>query len=217
MSEARVQPARTRQILDAARVCFSRHGFHGASMARIAAQAQISVGHIYRYFESKEAVVAAIAEEDLDEAVEVLAAVDGDPHRLASRLLDGFLTCHTAAKTGLWLEILAEAARNPKITAIMRQTEARIRTHMRLALTRGCRGCPEADAAAMDVRIDTVFALMEGVNLRRFKQGAELAPAQLRAVQATLAAVLATPLDAASALDAEEVEGQRHARVDHDL
>ena len=114
MSEVRVQPARTRQILDAARVCFGRHGFHGASMARIAAQAQISVGHIYRYFESKEAVVAAIAEEDLDEAVEVLAAVDGEPHRLAVRLLDGFLTCHTAAKTGLWLEILAEGGAKPQ-------------------------------------------------------------------------------------------------------
>ena len=168
-------------------------------------------------------MVAAIAEEDLAEAVEVLAAVDGDPHRLAARLLDGFLTCHTAAKTGLWLEILAEAARNPKIAAIMRETERRIRTHMRLALLRSCRGCPEADAAAMDVRIDTVLALMEGVNLRRFKQGAELSPAQVRAVQATLAVVLATPLDPAAsldhapALDAEQVERQRHARVNHNL
>ena len=86
---------------------------------------------------------------------------------------------------------------------------------MRMALTRSFKACPHADKAAMDVRIDTVFALMEGVNLRRFKQGAELDPALLREVQSTLAAVLAAPLVRAPVLDAEQAESQRHDRMHH--
>ena len=197
MGEARVQSARRRQILDAARACFGRHGFHGASMARIAAGAQISVGHIYRYFEGKEAVVAAIVEEDLALAVETLAAIDGEPRHLAIRLLEGFMALHTADRTALWLEILSEAARNPKIAGIMREMESRIRVHMRMALTRSCGACPGVDTAAMDVRIDTVFAMLDGLALRRFKQGGELEPALLREVEATLAAALAAPLQPA--------------------
>ena len=213
MGEARTQAVRCRQILDAARTCFGRHGFHGASMARIADEARISVGHIYRYFESKESVVAAIAEEDLARAAEDLAAIDGAPDRLAARLLEGFLTCHTADQAALWLEILSEAARNPRIAGIMREMEARMRTHMRGALMRSCAGRQEADAAAMDVRIDTVFALLDGVTLRRFKQGGELGPAQLREMEAVLRAALAAPLQALEPSEAQQAEGQGHAVV----
>ena len=215
MGEARTQAARCRQILDAARTCFGRHGFHGASMARIADEARISVGHIYRYFESKEAVVAAIAEEDLALAVEDLSAINAEPDRFPSRLLEGFLACYTEAKMALWLEILSEAARNPKIAAIMREKEARIRAQMRQALLRSCGDCPQPDSEAMNVRIETVFAVLEGVNLRRFKQGGEMNPALLSEIEAMLSVALSAPLRAPARSEPKEREGERHARVDH--
>ena len=212
MGEARVQTARCRQILDAACTCFGRHGFHGASMACLAAEAKISVGHIYRYFEGKEAVVAALVEEHLAQAAESLAAIEGDPHGLAAALLDGYLANHTPDRTALWLEILSEAARNPRIAGIMREMEARIRTHLRQALLRSCGGCG-VDDAAMEVRIDTICALMEGVNLRRFKQDGELRPAQLREIVATLQAVLSAPLQVVEPLEAQQAERQGDAEV----
>src|SRR5580765_1576697 len=49
------------QILDAALVCFAKRGFHQASMHDISAEAGISVGLIYRYFENKEAVINTMA------------------------------------------------------------------------------------------------------------------------------------------------------------
>src|ERR1700710_1816804 len=57
--------ARCRQVLDAASVCFADEGFHGTSMARLAKAAGMSVGHIYHYFDSKEAIIAAIVQREL--------------------------------------------------------------------------------------------------------------------------------------------------------
>jgi AcrR family transcriptional regulator len=58
---------RRKQILAAARDAFRAHGFHAASMAVVAAGARISVGQIYRYFDNKEAIVAAIVGENIEE------------------------------------------------------------------------------------------------------------------------------------------------------
>src|ERR1700733_12776427 len=56
--------ARRRQMLAAPSSCARRAGFHGASMAEIAQAANLSVGQIYRYFENKEAIIAAIVAQD---------------------------------------------------------------------------------------------------------------------------------------------------------
>ena len=61
---------RRNQVLDAAAICFRNHGFHGASMAQISKTAGMSPGHIYHYFGSKEAIITAIVERDIEEMVE---------------------------------------------------------------------------------------------------------------------------------------------------
>src|SRR5471032_3670979 len=50
---------RRKQVLEAAAVCFDRSGFHGASMAEISKQAGMSAGHIYNYFDGKDAIILA--------------------------------------------------------------------------------------------------------------------------------------------------------------
>jgi TetR/AcrR family transcriptional regulator, cholesterol catabolism regulator len=45
---------RRAQLIDAAIVCFSKHGYHSTTMRDVAARADISVGLIYQYFEDKE-------------------------------------------------------------------------------------------------------------------------------------------------------------------
>jgi len=50
-------------IIDAARHCFARDGFHQTSMPDLAAEAGISAGAFYRYFTGKDEVVREIARE----------------------------------------------------------------------------------------------------------------------------------------------------------
>ena len=47
-------------IMAAALALFAERGFHGASVPEVASQAQVGAGTIYRYFESKEALVNAL-------------------------------------------------------------------------------------------------------------------------------------------------------------
>lgn len=49
---------RQQQIIASAKICFSRSGFHGASMADISRESGLGAGQIYRYFKSKELIVS---------------------------------------------------------------------------------------------------------------------------------------------------------------
>lgn len=59
VTEAHLQ-ARRDQIVNAAWACFARKGYHQTTMQDIATEAGISAGAIYRYFDSKDAVLKAI-------------------------------------------------------------------------------------------------------------------------------------------------------------
>ena len=58
VTEAHLE-ARHQQILNAAGACFSRQGFHQTSMQDICREAELSPGAVYRYFSSKEDIIAA--------------------------------------------------------------------------------------------------------------------------------------------------------------
>src|SRR5438477_12665842 len=85
MSQPQIEssPDRRAQILDAALVCFAKRGFYQASMHDISAEAGISVGLIYRYFENKDAVISALADRHKNEISDVLYRA-----RLARTLLE---------------------------------------------------------------------------------------------------------------------------------
>src|SRR3546814_14831985 len=57
------------QVLDAAEACFRREGFHAASVNRIAAEAGMSVGHLYRYFDSQDEIILALFESTFAEFI----------------------------------------------------------------------------------------------------------------------------------------------------
>ncbi len=71
---------RRRQILDAARRCFVKNGFHSTSMQDVLREANLSAGALYRYFSSKDEIIAAIATEAMASIAGAFAAVtQADP------------------------------------------------------------------------------------------------------------------------------------------
>lgn len=115
---------RREQILDAAADCFRAHGFHGASIARISKAAQMSAGHIYHYFDNKEAIIAAIVDRDLQDALQIARQFVGaeDPLEAMLETMDCAVEQHLDPKaSALMLEIVAEASRNPKIAAMVQE------------------------------------------------------------------------------------------------
>src|SRR5215475_4200269 len=72
--------ARRGQIVAAALACFARAGYYATTMADVAAQAGVSKGTPYLYFESKQALFLALHEEwDCGITARVDAAVDAMP------------------------------------------------------------------------------------------------------------------------------------------
>ncbi len=77
----RIQKANRARILEAALEVFSTHGFRGATIDQIAAEAGLSKPNLLYYFDSKEAVHSALLSRLLDDWLEPLRQLDarGDP------------------------------------------------------------------------------------------------------------------------------------------
>ena len=82
----RQDSAKRRQIMEGARVVFMAQGFDGASMGGIARQASVSKGTLYVYFDSKEALFEAIAEEECRAQAEQVFALDSNDHAIEAVL-----------------------------------------------------------------------------------------------------------------------------------
>jgi len=116
-------PDRREQILHAAMACFAKCGFHQTSMHDISEEAGISVGLIYRYFASKEAVIAAMAQEHKQDLNDLL-----DRARHAPTLLDSLeilFTAHCCEEApqmhaAFVIDLFAEAGRNPAMANLVR-------------------------------------------------------------------------------------------------
>jgi len=131
-ANTQLQSDRRAEILEAAERCFARSGFHQASMHEICAEAGMSPGNLYRYFPSKEAIIAGIAERDRAEVGAQLANAQFTTDFFATF---GALARHhfverTAQEVGLCAEIMTESRRNPVIAKIMRDFDDEVRARL---------------------------------------------------------------------------------------
>src|SRR5580693_7801241 len=114
------------EILNAAISCFSREGFHRTTMAEIVKESELSPGAIYNYFESKEEIIEAIAEErrEVEQALIAEATKAGTVVEALRRLRDAFFgdlkTPKERLRRRLSIQLWAEAQRNPRILRLVR-------------------------------------------------------------------------------------------------
>ncbi|RTL27034.1 MAG: TetR family transcriptional regulator [Rhodocyclaceae bacterium] len=167
--------ARKAQVLNAATDCFRRQGFHGASMAQISKAAGMSVGHIYHYFENKEAIIAAIVERDLLNLLTITqrirsASADGD---ILRAMVDDVQHCTADLDNDdapLMLEIVAEAARNPGVATIVHTADRTARERLVELIREGLhfRGVSCTDAQ-MEGPLEVLYAVFEGLTVRMIR------------------------------------------------
>ena len=74
-------------ILDTAAAAFYEKGFHGVGVDELGKRAGLSGPTLYRYFSSKEEILAALFNEAMDELVSATAIVHQDPAADLSRLV----------------------------------------------------------------------------------------------------------------------------------
>lgn len=103
------------RILDAAERVFARAGFHAATMQDVAREAGMSPGNLYRYFASKDVLVAGMAERDRSQIAQDFADLcpaKGPVLDQLEALGRRLLVDEPRDKAVIALQIWAEAARN---------------------------------------------------------------------------------------------------------
>lgn len=164
-----LQTDRRAEILAAAERCFTRSGFHQSSMQEICAEAGMSAGNLYRYFPSKEAIIAGICERNRAEAAESFAAVDKAPDFFPglAALARHYLVERTAEEVGLCAEIMAESRRNPDIARQYQETEREVKARMAAMLRRAALRGEIAANLDFESVTDALMALADGISWRR--------------------------------------------------
>lgn len=173
-AEARCEAQRER-ILSAARQCFVESGFHAANMASIAETAGVSAGLIYRYFDSKNAIILAIIERQLNEVQADIRRLQSESRVVANRFCELFDKWRrnegTALEPGLFLEIVALATRDQPVAEALRRADWRVRGELRAWLMQAWesagRGLTETEVVE---RAFVMQCFIEGMVIRAIKQ-----------------------------------------------
>jgi AcrR family transcriptional regulator len=119
--------ARRQQIIDAAYRCFARKGFHQATMRDIYAEANLSPGAVYHYFDSKDAIIQASFEFDYgrSRALFDAAIASDDPLKALHELIDFFFQGLEGAAAlgagGVNVQGWGEALVNPPLLETIRR------------------------------------------------------------------------------------------------
>lgn len=163
------QSDRRAEILDAAERCFARAGFHRASMQDICTEAGMSPGNLYRYFASKEALIAGICERNRADAADSFNHVQDAPDFFDA--LAGLARYHLVDRTddevSICAEIMAESRRHPDIRQLYQTIENDIRDRMAAMLKRAAeRGEIRADLDVQAVA-GLLMAIGDGMSWRR--------------------------------------------------
>jgi AcrR family transcriptional regulator len=138
-------------------------------MHEICLEAGMSPGNLYRYFPSKEAIIAGICERDRAEAAEQFAAVEHAPDFFEglAALARHHLVERPSDEVGLCAEIMAESRRNPDVARqyqkIEREVKAQLATMLRHAAGRG----EISRDLDFDGAADVLMAVADGMSWRR--------------------------------------------------
>lgn len=161
------QAQRQQQIISAAKNCFSRSGFHGASMADISHESGLGAGQIYRYFSSKELIVSETIK-NIAESWRLFLVTNFQLKISTSEIIDTeseFWQAWSFRDRCLLLEMYSEASRNKSVRELLAQEEYRLIAELDRVFQQHM---PEAGAQQRSDRIQFLLMLVDGVACRTF-------------------------------------------------
>lgn len=179
---------RRESILAAAETCFGRSGFDRTTMQNIAREAAMSPANIYRYFNSKEALIVGLVDRDRERAkllVERLSDGRDERTQLLS-LIEHYFRGMSRDAAILQLLIWSEGTRNPAIAALVARREHDGRQWLMAILSR-LAGSADCDVPGL---FSMVAVVLKGMIVSR----AILADFDPTALVAQLDAVIAAGL-----------------------
>lgn len=117
--------ARRQEILDSARACFARDGFHASSMRDIYRGCKLSPGAVYNHFASKEEIVRSLGEGQLRAAEaqrEALAQIDDPVDALRVLAAATRSALEREQELRIAVQLAAESLRDDTVAEVSRAT-----------------------------------------------------------------------------------------------
>ena len=161
------QAQRQQQIISAAKDCFSRSGFHGASMADISHESGLGAGQIYRYFSSKELIVIETIK-NIAESWRIFLVKNFQHQASTSNIIDTeseFWQAWSFRDRCLLLEMYSEASRNEVVRELLAHEEQVLITELDRVFRQQL---PAASPEQRSDRIQFLLMLVDGVACRTF-------------------------------------------------
>jgi TetR/AcrR family transcriptional repressor of uid operon len=141
--------ARREQIIAAGLACFAQSGYHATTMADVAAQAGVSKGTPYLYFDSKQALFLALHEQwdcgaahRIESAIATLPEHDRTSPRAVLGAVAAAIAAHVVSEAEacrVLLEARALAAHEPVIAAAVRAADDRSHRQLENLIAAGVR------------------------------------------------------------------------------
>jgi AcrR family transcriptional regulator len=163
--------ARRREILDAAVTCFEQRGLHGTTTDDIAAQAGLSNGALYRYFDGKAAIVEAIAAERHARERELLATAlrEADPRRAVHEFVVAYFAWladpNELRRRRINVHVWAEALADDGLAAIVAEGVAPARDAARAIDVAVAEGSLPAHVDSVAL-VQVILAMLQGFVLQ---------------------------------------------------
>jgi len=158
---ARMREESRARIMDAALRLFAHEGYAGTSVRRIADEAGVATGLLYRYFEGKEGLLRALFEHSMADVRASFAAAEAAPvpeERLAALIRSSFRTVREhqtfwRLTYGVRMQAAVLEGLGEGLGAWTREVRSTLERYLR-----------EAGLPAPEVEAALLFALIDGVS-----------------------------------------------------
>jgi len=173
MGRAEKKLLRKQSLIEATVICVNRYGYAQSTIQRIAAEAGLTGGTIYRHFNSKrdlfEATMRHLLKLVLTEEREAVAKADTDAERLKAVIMSKFAPgLFNSAFCTVWLHFWAHAQSDPAFSRIERLSDRLLHRSLRRYARRIF---PENEAASL---IEEISLVVDGLWIAHAQRQTEL-------------------------------------------